>query len=446
MEELTHAARFLIIVHHLFSPLHAFARFADHGGMNTPPDDALPDVAADLAVGARPPLPRNVKLLALTSLVNDIASEMVFPLLPNLLLGIFGYDYKRVALALSYIEGTADAVASILKLFAGGWSDRTGRRKSWIVFGYSLAAIAKPVLALATYPWQVFACRVGDRLGKGLRTSARDAIIAESTPPAIRGWAFGFHRAMDHLGAAIGPLLATAFLYFWPTEYRTLFLLTAIPGTAVLAILIFGLREPPHTVTAGEPFVWSLRPFDRRFRTYLAALFIFSLGNSSDAFLLLRAQQLGVSPIWVPVLWFAFHVAKSVGNMLVGRFTEILGPRRLIIAGWAAYAVVYVGFALATEAWHAWALFLSYSIFYSLTEPPEKTLVAQLVPGPRTGLAYGWYNFAIGIAALPASLLFGVLYGEFGAAAAFVTGGGLAIAASAILLVGVQGETVNAER
>lgn len=382
-------------------------------------------------------LPANVKLLGVTSLVNDIASEMIYPLLPDLLRGIMAASYEQVALAIGVIEGIAEAISSILKLFAGGWSDHTGRRKNWIVAGYSMAAAARPLLGLAMLPWQVLACRVGDRLGKGIRSSARDAVIAESTPPAQRGWAFGFHRAMDHLGAAIGPVLATLFLWRWPDHLQMLFLLTIIPGLVVVAILIFGLREPQHAHQTTQPLVLSLAPLSGNFRLYLVSLAVFTLGNSSDLFLLSRSGQLGVREELLPIMWFTFHVAKSAGNMIVGRLVEQLGARRLIIAGWIAYAAVYFGFALATEAWHAWALFMAYAVFYALTEPPEKTLVAQLVPGERKGLAYGWYNFAIGVAAMPASVLFGYLYKDFGALAAFSTGAGLAMLA-AVLLLGVK--------
>ncbi len=379
-------------------------------------------------------MPANVKLLGLTSLVNDIASEMIYPLLPDLLRGIMAGTYEQVALAIGVIEGIAEAISSILKLFAGSWSDRTGRRKSWIVSGYTLAAATRPLLGLAVLPWQVLACRVGDRFGKGIRTSARDAVIAESTPPAQRGWAFGFHRAMDHLGAAIGPVLAALFLWRWPDHLQTLFLLTIIPGIVVVAILIFGLREPPRGSQPAQPFVWSLAPLSKNFRLYLLSLAVFTLGNSSDLFLLSRSGQLGVREELLPIMWFVFHVAKSAGNLFVGRLVERLSARRLIVAGWIAYAAVYFGFALASEAWHAWTLFMLYALFYALTEPPEKTLVAQLVPGERKGLAYGWYNFAIGVAAMPASVLFGYLYKDFGALVAFSSGAGLALVAATLLL------------
>jgi predicted MFS family arabinose efflux permease len=223
----------------------------------------------------------------------------------------------------------------------------------------------------------------------------------------------------------------------WPDKLQTLFLITIVPGLVVVAILIFGLREPRHSVAAAQPFALSLAPLSGNFRLYLVSLAVFTLGNSSDLFLLARSGQLGVAEALLPVMWFAFHVAKSAGNMVVGRMVERAGARRLIVAGWLAYAAVYFGFAVATEAWHAWALFLSYALFYALTEPPEKTLVAQLVPGERKGLAYGWYNFAIGIAAMPASVLFGFLYETRGALVAFSTGAGFALLAS-VLLLGVK--------
>jgi predicted MFS family arabinose efflux permease len=245
---------------------------------------------------------------------------------------------------------------------------------------------------------------------------------------------------MDHLGAAVGPLLAAAFLWIWPNQLRTLFLLTIIPGVLVVLLLLFFLREPPRTEARPQPLQLTLKPFDRNFRLYLLALILFTLGNSSDAFLLVRAEELGVATVLLPVLWSVFHVAKSVGNLLAGRAVDILGPRPLIFGGWLVYAAIYLLFALATSAWHAWALFLGYALFYALTEPAEKTFVAELVPSDRKGLAYGWYNFAMGIATLPASLIFGALYQQFGPLAAFGWGAGLALAA-ALLLWSVRSET-----
>ena len=377
-------------------------------------------------------LPRNVKVLGGASLLNDIASEMIFPLLPQFLKTLGGNKFY-----LGVIEGLADSVSSLLKLWSGGWSDRAGRRKGFVVFGYSLPALARPIIGLATVPWHLFGLRMFDRIGKGIRTSPRDALIADSTAPELRGRAFGFHRAMDHLGAAIGPLLALGFLALWPGSLSTLFLLALGPGLLVIALVVFGLRETPTATAPRERMRLTLEPFDRRFRLFLLALLVFTLGNSTDAFLLVRAHEQGVVVELLPALWCVFHVVKSTSNLVLGRAVDRFGPRPFLFLGWLLYAVVYLAFGLATEAWEMWACFLAYALFYGLTEPAEKTLVASLVPGERKGLAFGWFNFAIGVATLPASLIFGAIYEWLGALAAFGWGAGLALAAAGIL-VGVR--------
>lgn len=380
-----------------------------------------------------PALPRNVKVLGFASLINDIASEMIFPLMPGFLLTVLGGN----RFYLGVIEGAADSVASLLKLWSGGRSDQAGRRKGFVFIGYLLTAAARPLIGVVTAPWQLFLLRVGDRIGKGVRAAPRDALIADSTDSTIRGRAFGFNRAMDHLGAAIGPLLATLFLWLWPDHIRTLFLLSIVPGLGVVGLILFWLRESPPDGTSSERIQLTLAPFDRNFKLYLLALVVFTLGNSSDAFLLVRAQELGVPALMLPVLWTAFHVLKSSGNLLVGRAVDRIGPRPFIYLGWLVYALVYLAFGLATNAWEAWACFLAYALFYGLTEPAEKTLVAVLVGAERKGLAYGWYNFAIGVATLPSSLIFGAIYQMYGGLAAFGWGAALALAA-AVLLTGVK--------
>jgi MFS family permease len=330
----------------------------------------------------------------------------------------------------------------LLKLWAGAWSDRAGRRKTFVVAGYVVAALARPLTGLVTAPWQLFAVRSADRVGKGIRTAPRDALLADAAEPAIRGRAFGFHRAMDHLGAALGPVLATLFLLAWPGALRTLFLLTLVPGLAVTALIVFGLKESQRADERPISPRLTLRPFDRNFRLYLATLIVFTLGNSSDAFLLVRAGELGVPTAFLPLLWFAFHVVKSVGNYLSGPVVDRFGPRPLILGGWVVYAAVYVAFALITTAWQAWIVFLVYGVFYALTEPAEKTLVTQLVGADRRGLAFGWFNFAIGVAALPSSLLFGWLYDRFGSTVAFGWGAMLA-GNAALMLLGVRSVRPN---
>jgi MFS family permease len=248
---------------------------------------------------------------------------------------------------------------------------------------------------------------------------------------------------MDHLGAAIGPLLAAAFLWFWPEQLRALFLLTVIPGLMVVLLLAWGLREERAVRETSAQAAWvpalNLKPFGRGFRTYLAALVVFTLGNSSDAFLLVRAAELGVPNYALPLLWCAFHVAKSGGNLAGGRIVDRFGPRRLILLAWVFYAGIYFAFAVATQAWHVWLLFVGYALYYALAEPAEKTLVAGLVPEQYRGLAFGWYHLALGIAVLPASVLFGQLYEALGATIAFGSGSLLAIVAAAILLAVREG-------
>jgi predicted MFS family arabinose efflux permease len=239
---------------------------------------------------------------------------------------------------------------------------------------------------------------------------------------------------MDHLGAAIGPLLAAAFLWLWPEQVRALFFVTLLPGLLLIVLLIFGLQETPASVPPRERLHLTLKPFERRFRLYLLALVVFTLGNSSDAFLLVRARELGVPAALLPLLWCAFHVVKSCSNLLLGDAVDRFGPRPFILLGWFVYAGVYLAFGLATTSWEAWTFFLTYALFYGLTEPAEKTLVSNLVGSQRQGLAYGWYNFAIGIGTLPSSLIFGALYQVYGAFVAFAWGAALALVAVVLLL------------
>lgn len=399
------------------------------GAQSTPALEAPPTPAGRL--------PRNVWLLGWTSLLNDTASEMAAPLLPSFLIGAL----KGSAADLGIIEGCADSTASILKLFSGSWSDRAGRRKGFVVFGYALPALVRPLLRWATAPWHVLAIRMGDRIGKGMRTAPRDALIADSTDASMRGRAFGLHRAMDHLGAALGPLAAAAYLWVWPDQLRWLFFLALVPGLLVVLLAAVGLKEEKVHTHAGKPLDLSLRHYTPAFRRYLLALLVFTLGNSSDLFLLERARELHVAEPLLPILWFVFHLAKSAGNIWGGHTVDRVGAKPLLIVGWLWYAAIYLGFAFATTAWHIWALFILYAGYYALTEPSEKTLVVQLAGRERTGLAYGWFNLLMGIAALPASVVFGQVYARIGPLAAFGMGATLSAAAVAVLaLVRVQRE------
>ena len=373
-------------------------------------------------------------MLAAVSFLTDASSEIIYPLLPIFLTTVLGAS----ASAVGAIEGVAETTSALLKLASGWWSDRVSRRKPLVVAGYALASLARPLVAVAQSATQVLAIRVTDRVGKGVRGAPRDALIAESVDPRIRGRAFGFHRAADHAGAVVGPLMAFALLRWGHLELRTVFLLAAIPAVLSVLVLVAGVRETARTVSAAPPPRSVARPgagvpLGRAFWTFLASVFLFTLGNSTDAFLILRANQLGVSVALVPVLWAVLHIVKSAASIPGGALSDRLGRKPLILVGWATYAAVYFGFGRATESWQAWALFLAYGVFFGLTEGTERALVADLVGRDRRGTAFGWYNLAIGIGALPASLLFGVVWDRFGPAAAFDVGAALAVAAAIVL-------------
>lgn len=377
-------------------------------------------------------LPQSVKVVGWASFLNDTASEMIYPLLPHFLLTVLGGN----RFWLGVIEGIADSVASLLKLWSGREADRQGRRKGLIIFGYGIPAVVRPLIAVVTAPWQLFLIRITDRVGKGIRSSPRDALIADSTHIATRGRAFGFQRAMDNFGAAVGPLLAALFLWCRPGDFRTLFFLSVVPGVLVLALLIAGLRE--STIEGdGEDAPPGSSTYSRPFRIYLFALLIFTLGNSSDAFLLARADELGVIPLLLPLLWCLCHIAKSSGNILLGRVIDKIGSRVSLLIGWLSFAAVFVAFGLIVETWHVWICFVGYGFVFGLIEPAERAMVAHLVGAQRKGIAYGWFNFAVGIATLPASLIFGALYQYGGALVAFGWGASLALI-SAVLLIAIK--------
>lgn len=375
------------------------------------------------------PLPTNVKLLGLASLLNDTASEMLAPLMPDFLMTVLGGKEWQ----LGWIDGVGDSIASLLKLWSGAKSDHLGRRKSFVVAGYTVAALARPFIGLAAVPWHLFALRGIDRVGKGIRSAPRDAMIAEVSDETNRGRNFGFHRAMDHLGAAIGPLCAFIFLWFYPGGIRVLFLLTLIPAIPIVVLLAWGLREKQKAAAAEGATPLALHGFDRNFWIYLAALLVFTLGNSSDSFLLVRAKELGIPLVFHPILWIVFHIVKGGGNLITGKWVDRIGPRPLIWAGWLLYAATYLAFGLATSAWQVWGLFLLYGVFYALTEPAEKALVAALVGSDRKGLAFGWFNLTLGVGALPASVGFGWVYSAYGPLAAFSMGATFSLVAAVLL-------------
>jgi len=382
-----------------------------------------------------PRLGRNVLVLAAVSFLTDASSEIIYPLLPIFLTTVLGTS----AAAVGAIEGAAETTSALLKLASGWWSDRASRRKPLVVAGYALASLARPLVAVAQSAAQVLAIRLTDRVGKGIRGSPRDALIAESVDPAIRGRAFGFHRAADHAGAVVGPLIAFALLRWEQLPLRTVFLFAALPGVLSVIVLVLGVRETPRHARAASATKKAGVPsldvsLGRAFWTFLACVLLFTLGNSTDAFLILRANQLGVSVALVPILWAALHVVKSAASVPGGALSDRFGRKPLILAGWAVYAAVYIGFGRATETWHAWALFLAYGTFFGLTEGTQAALIADLVGQARRGTAYGWYYLAVGIGALPASVLFGLIWDRVSPRAAFDVGAGLAFAAALVLL------------
>jgi MFS family permease len=398
-------------------------------------------------------LPRSVKLLGLTSLFTDAATEAIYPLLPIFVTRVLGGNPA----SLGVIEGAADATSSVLKILAGRWSDRTGRRRPFVFGGYAIAGLVRPLIALATTWQHVFAIRVADRVGKGLRGAPRDAMLGALASPDQRGRVYGFHRAMDHAGAVVGPIVATVFLYFAPGAYRTLFALTIIPGLLAIGMLLLvpevragKAGKAGRTGAAG----WGIgvdsvesadqphppdrpyqphAPYPPAFKRYLVILAIFTLGNSSDAFLLLRLADAGLATSLLPLTWAGLHVIKSTLSTYGGTLSDRFGRRRLIISGWILYAVVYAGFALAGTLAALLAWFFLYGAHFAMVEGSEKALVADLVTGSAQGTAFGWYNAVLGFGALGASLLFGVLWESFGPATAFFTGAGLAVTAACLL-------------
>lgn len=394
-------------------------------------------------------LPRNVWVMAATSFLTDISSEMLINLLPLFLANVLGVRTSVIGL----IEGIAETTASLLKVFSGWLSDRLGQRKWLAVAGYGLSTIAKPFLYFATTWGWVLGVRFADRVGKGIRTAPRDALIADSIDEEHRGLAFGLHRAGDTAGAFIGLLIVLAVV--WASQgggleltratFQTVVLVSIIP--AVLAVLVLAagardVRQPAErSDQAAQPAVTlSLRGFDRRFQLFLLTVVLFTLGNSSDAFLILRAQERGLSVLGVMGMLVTFNLIYALISTPAGALSDRIGRRRLIVGGWLAYGLIYLGFAAAAASWQVWLLFALYGVYYGMAEGTAKALVADLVHPEQRGTAYGVYNAAVGLAAFPASLIAGLLWqgvggwSGFGPSAPFLFGAGLALLATALLL------------
>jgi len=375
-------------------------------------------------------LPRPIRLLGWVSLLTDAATEAVYPLLPVFITQVLGGP----PVALGIVEGAADATSSLLKVVAGRWSDRAGVRKPIVVLGYALSSLVRPFVAIATSWAHVFAIRVTDRVGKGLRSAPRDAMLATLAPPGERGRVFGYHWAMDHSGAAVGPLLATALLYFSPDNYRLLFGLTIIPG-ALSVITLLRVPETAHPRVPAVPKVPRVPKvgLPGALKRYFVISSVFALGNSSDAFLLLQLSQSGVPLMGLTALWSAQHAIKALITMRAGMLSDRVGRRGLIISGWVIYAIVYFGFALSDSMYALVGWFMIYSTYTAAVEGTEKALVADLTPEALHATAFGWHAAVQGVGALAAGIVFGLLWQTFGAPVAFMTGAALSIAAATLL-------------
>ena len=435
-------------------------------------------------------------MLGLVSLLTDAATEMIYPLIP-VYVALLGSG----PMILGIIEGVAETTAALLKLITGILSDRIHNRKIFILTGYTISSLFRPITGLVFDAWQIVPVRLVDRIGKGIRSAPRDALIAASVDESIRGKAFGFHRAMDHLGAVVGPILALLSLYILFEYYaeespehalRITFLLALIPGLLSIATILFFVREdgqlsvdtqaeqslPPMPMPLQAPLsvIRSIKNLDGNFKRYLMVIVLFTLGNSSDAFLLFRVEealnQSGamihlmahfqfirllvesfadletrknvINLLMLPVFWGFFHLIKSSFSVPLGSLSDRLGRKAVINLGWAVYALVYFAFAAldrlpqSLQIWAIFSLFAVYALYYAFTEGAEKALVADLVSEQQRGSAYGLYNFAIGMTALPASIIFGLLYDRFGGDVAFVVGGLLAICAMALFFLAVR--------
>jgi MFS family permease len=397
---------------------------------------------------------KNILSLGLTSFFNDTASEMIYPLLPAFLAIQLGAGPAGLGL----VEGVAETTSSVLKYYSGLLSDRWRRRKPIFVFGYLFSNLVRPLTGIVTSWGHVFLLRFADRVGKGLRTAPRDAILADSVTVKYRALAFSFHRAMDHSGALVGPIIAWLLMAKFGMGYREVFLWSAVPGIFVIFTVIFLVRERISAVDTQIAIVSkkdtvpenksdikmgiiskkSLRSskekkLHKSFYHYLFIIIVFTLGNSSDAFLLLLAQNEGIALALLPILWGVLHISKMAFSFLGGWLGDRWSKRGIITAGWLVYGMAYLGFAFAASATHIWVLFIIYGIYFGFTEGSEKALVADFVPAESYGRAFGLYNLAVGIGALPASLIFGFLWQVFGHEIAFISGAFLSITAAVLL-------------
>ena len=378
-------------------------------------------------------LPRTVWLIGFISLVNDTASEMLYPLMPLYLASVLMAGPK----ALGIIEGIAEASSSIFKLISGVIVDRTKKAKPWIVLGYTLASFGRPLIAIANSWVWVLAIRFTDRMGKGMRSSPRDALLAESVSESQRGITFGLHRSMDNAGAVIGPLLAALFLSMG-VPLKDIFLWAIVPGVITITLALC-IKEPPREVgPQASRFSWSLDGMPKQFKRYLVVAGIFALGNSSDMFLLLRARDAGVPLEQIPLLWAAISLITTLFGTPLSALSDTFGRKRFILIAWLAFAFFYIMMGLTgLSIYQIFALFGVYGLFKAATEGVEKALVADMAPKGLAGTAFGWFNLITGLMLFPASLIFGWVYESIAPMYAFIFSGGCALVAFVLMAIWV---------
>ncbi|MBU3538677.1 MFS transporter [Polynucleobacter sp. UK-Gri1-W3] len=386
-------------------------------------------------------LPKTVWLVGLISLVNDSASEMLYPLLPLYLTSVLMAGPRVLGL----IEGIANSTSSLLQLVSGVIVDRTKKTKPWIVYGYLAAGIGRPLIAFVNSWGWLLLIRFSDRVGKGLRTSPRDALLAESVPHNQRGLVFGFHRSMDNAGAVIGPLVA-ALLLSLNIPIRDIFLWAIVPALITL-LLALSLKEPKQAIKIDAPvFQWSLEGMSPQFKRYLLVAGLFALGNSSDMFLLLRAREIGIPLVQIPILWAAVSLITTLFGAPLSALSDRCGRKQFILIAWIGFALFYIGMGMPSiTVLGLFGLFALYGLFKAATEGVEKAMVADLSPIGRAGAAFGWFNLVTGVMILPASLIFGEIYESAGPSYAFWFSGACAIGAIALLNIWVFGRNMVSE-
>lgn len=374
-----------------------------------------------------------ILLLGLVSLFTDLSSNMIVPILPLYLATVLHVQVGSIGI----IEGIAESTASILKLFSGWITDRLGKYKLLMLIGYGLSNLTKPLFAISGSWSQVLVIRFSDRIGKGIRTSPRDALLADSTTMEERGKAFGFRRAMDALGAALGPLVAFGILAIYAGNYRLVFWLSVIPGVLAIILIIFFLKEKDreeNVIKASLPKI-GFKNQNRRFIWFSIIFTLFTVGNFSDAFLALRANDVGMTPAFIPLTFFALNMSSSIFSMPIGMLSDRIGRRPVLISGLLIFAVIYLGFGIVKSVPWIWVLFVLYGFYFAFTEGIQKAYIADIVPEGQRGTAMGTFNAMTGLAALPASIMAGYLWQTFGPMAAFSTSSVIAVVAALLMMI-----------